>query len=189
LGKRSGSISKSTAPPRPPRSLLLLLGTLQGALTLLGDSIEIRLRKLVRHRRKSVKGPTATRNRSHRLKLVYMLMSAWAVHGVIWFVLLERFQRQKDNLADCGYKAEMPFFVDFIVFGEFVLFTLFGVIPVVQAVFVFSEIHLSSAPQTKDVARWGASAQAYAVLSVVAKTLLEFGFLMLVETAPKMRDA
>lgn len=169
------------------RSLLLLLGTLQGALTLLGDSIEIHLRKLVRHRRKSVTGHS--RKRSHGLKLVYMLWSAWAVHGVIWFVLLERFQRQTDNLSDCGYKAEMPYFVNFIVFGEFVLFSLFGVVPVVQAVFVFAEVHLSSAPQKKDAARWGAAAQAYAVLSVSAKTLLEFGFLMLLESSPKVRDS
>jgi len=70
------------------RSLMLTLGTLQGALTLLGDSIEHRLRKLARHRRKlaGVGGGTATRKRRHGMKLVWMLISAWSIHGVIWYV-------------------------------------------------------------------------------------------------------
>ena len=170
------------------RSLLLLLGTLQGALTLLGDSIEHRLRKLARHRRKLTTGANASRHRRHGLKLAYMLWSAWAVHGVIWWVLLERFQRQKDNLGDCGYKAEMPGWVNFVVLCEFVLFSAFGMIPVVQAVLVLTAVHQNQGPTKKDIARWGLAAQAYALLSVVAKTILEFGFLMLLETTPVMRD-
>lgn len=169
------------------RSMLLLLGTLQGALVLLGDSIELRLRKLVKHCRKRVTGPDASRKRSHTLKIVYMLSSAWAVHSIIWYVLLERFSRQTDNLSDCGYESEMPFFVNFIVFGEFLLFTLFGIIPVVQTVLVLTT-DFSSEQKKKDPAHWSGSAQAYAVLSVSAKTLLEFGFLMLIETTPNMRD-
>lgn len=100
------------------------------------------------------------------------------------FVLLERFQRQKDNLDDCGYKAKMPGFVDFVVFSEFFLFSLFGLVPSVQTVLVLTAVHPADGSPDKDAARWGMATNAYGILSVTAKTVLEFGFLMLLESIP-----
>jgi len=88
-------------------------------------------------------------------------------------------------MNDCGYTAKMPWFVDLIVVGEFMLFSFFGVVPCVQAGLVLSAVHAADGKPDKNAPRWELAAQAYAVLSVIAKTLLEFGFLMLLETMPQ----
>ena len=89
------------------KSMLLLLGGLQGALMLLGYVI--------------------------------------ALHAVVWYVLVERFDRQKSNISACGSVEKMPDIVNFIVFGQFVLFSLFGLTQTVQVVLAWVEIrHRSS---------------------------------------------
>lgn len=171
------------------RSLLLALGGLQGALTILGVCIEQQIRKLGRHRAKLTHHSAKARKRSHMLKAVILLWSAWALHGVIWFVLLERFERQKDNLVECGYKTSMPSIVNVIVFGEFLLFTLFGLVPSVQLGLVITTVNTHDDDQANppDIARWGTASMVYGILSVAAKTLLEYGFILLVETTPNVQ--
>jgi len=172
------------------KSMLLLLGGLQGALMLLGYTIELQINKVCKSR---CKPKEARRNRNHALKLCYLLVSAWALHAVVWYVLIERFNRQKNNLLACAFEQKMPGIVDFIVISQFMLFSLFGIAQTVQVAQVLSlknrnSYKLVSAGQESrppaDHARWAAVAFAYGVLSVVSKTLLEYGFLVLIRIAP-----
>ena len=79
----------------------------------------------------------------------------------------------------------MPSWVDFVVYGQFALFSFFGVVPSVQAYFVFAADHTDASCPT-DRMRWALAAKTYSVLSVVAKSMLEFGFLALIETLPRV---
>ena len=184
------------------KSMLLLLGGLQGALMLLGYVIELQIEKVCKGKRKS---DADHRKRHHSVKLVYLLVSAWALHAVVWYVLVERFDRQKSNISACGYAEKMPDIVNFIVFGQFVLFSLFGLAQTVQVVLVLmlprSQTPYSKLPResysvdederllgedtpSTDTARWEWISVAYGVLSVVSKTMLEYGFLVLLDVLP-----
>jgi len=176
------------------KSMLLLLGGLQGALMLLGYVIELQIEKVCKGR---AKPPAQHRKRHHAAKLVYLLVSAWALHAVVWYVLVERFDRQKNNISACGYKEEMPSIVNFIVFGQFALFSLFGVAQTVQVVLALAaprpppprdenenEKLLAAVAPRSDSARWETVSVAYGVLSVVSKTMLEYGFLVLLNVVP-----
>ena len=108
-------------------------------------------------------------------------------------MLLERFQRQQHNLTGCKFTTEMPGWVYFIVYGQFVLFSLFGLVPSMQVYSVLVAKHptgdaaghdAKAAAPPADSTRWALAAMAYSMLSVLAKTWLEFGFLTLVETLP-----
>jgi len=161
------------------KSMLMVLGALQGALMLLGYAIELQISKVCKGKRKPKE---AHRNRNNGLKLVYLLVSAWALHAVVWYVLVERFNRQKNNLQACGSTEKMPGIVDVIVFGEFLLFTLFGVVQSVHVAAVLSRknnreyamLPASMAAESRgEHTQWAAVSCAYGVLSVLAKTLLK----------------
>ena len=166
------------------RSLLLALGTLQGALTLVGISIETELQEVCLQRIDDAKGVDKRRQKSHVLKVLVLLWSAWAIHGAIWFMLFERLARQKNNLYECGYEQRMPRVVDFIVFSQFMLFSVFGVVPCIQLGLLLTQVH-RTADKNADPASWAWASRTYSVLSVTAKSLLFIGFLMLVETLPR----
>jgi len=183
------------------KSMLLLLGGLQGALMLLGYVIELQIEKVCKGRRKPA---GLQRKRHHTAKLVYLLVSAWALHAVVWYVLVERFDRQSNNISACGYVEKMPDIVNFIVYGQFVLFSLFGLTQTVQVVLALRLPRSSSSSSTAlytiaggenenlldkehtddDTARWASISTAYGVLSVVSKTTLEYGFLVLLDVLP-----
>jgi len=173
------------------KAVLLLLGGLQGGLMLLGYNIEMLIRKVHKHMRKPL-----ARKRNYKGKLIYLLLSAWGLHSIVWFVLFERFFRQKDNINACGLTEDMPPAVTLIVYGEFVLFSLFGLVQTVQTLVVlFAHPHpaivepsdCTSCQNThpkKDSKSWEVVSSCYAVLSVTAKSLLEYGFLVLVTQVP-----
>jgi len=186
------------------KSMLLLLGGLQGALMLLGYVIELQIDKVCKGRRKSDED---RRKRHHSVKLVYLLVSAWALHAVVWYVLVERLDRQKSNISASGSVEKMPDIVNFIVFGQFVLFSLFGLTQTVQVVLALmlprAPTSYSSVPRdsfavsdnqeeplveraqaNSDTARWESISVAYGILSVVSKTMLEYGFLVLLDVLP-----
>ena len=190
------------------KSMLLLLGGLQGALMLLGYVIELQIDKVCKGKRKSDEN---RRKRHHSVKLVYLLVSAWALHAVVWYALVERFDRQKNNISACGYVEKMPDIVNFIVFGQFVLFSLFGLTQTVQVVLALmlprTPRSYSTVPResfsisdgqdeplvgkeqaNEDTARWESVSVAYGVLSVVSKTMLEYGFLVLLDVLPTVQN-
>lgn len=105
-------------------------------------------------------------------------------------MLLERFRRQEHNLSACKYSTKMPGWASFLVYGQFGLFSLFGIVPSMQVYRVLAAKHPTGgasggAPQ-EDSAQWARAAMFYSVLSVLAKMWLEFGFLTLVETLPRI---
>jgi hypothetical protein len=173
------------------KAVLLVLGGLQGGLMLLGFSIEQSIRKVSKHTNK-----TNGRQRNYKGKLVYLLVSAWALHAIVWFVLFERFYRQKDNITACGLTEKMPWAVSFLVYTQAGLFSAFGFVQTWQALKVlFAKKMPESQCSTcvpgkrmpkKDLASWETVSMLYALLSVVAKTLLEFGFLVLVRQVPNL---
>lgn len=165
------------------RSLLLALGGTQGGLMLLGFSLEQQIRKYSKYRNKD---PTSRRNRHQGLKLFYLLWSAWALHSIVWYVLLDRYYRQVENIVSCKLPGEMPEFVNFIVIGEFILFSLFGLVPTIQCIYIYyRKPQEASVVKVADSRMWDLVSVVYGVLSVVAKTLLEYGFLGLLSNIPQ----
>ena len=163
------------------RSMLLALGALQGALTLLGIPIEQEMHELSlqRVRVAAERDKYTGRKKSHLTKVLLLLWSTWSLHGVIWWVLFERLARQENSLRECeGVDAEMPPVVNFIVFTEFFLFSCFGLVPCIQ-------LGLTLRPATKNPAAWAWASKAYGVLSVSAKTALFGGFLWMIAAIPR----
>ena len=131
------------------------------------------------------------------VKILVLLSAAWAFFIIIWgFILMPRFNRQADNPDNCYYGAEMPAEVRIIVYGELTLFAAFGVVQTIQVLlFIYktydrdqNQIYAEEfAQQSKShqewnderEAQWETFAGIYSLLSITAKTILEFGLLEL----------
>lgn len=143
-------------------SVLVLLGGLQGAVILLGYGVETFLH---------LAGKDKDDPELYSSKAIYLFLSAWAFHGIIWWVLIDRFNREKYAVQDCG--REMPAVVDFIIWSQFTLFTLFGAVQTAQVVYVASFQGVENT--------WLPVTLCYSLLSVFAKTMLGFSFIAFVK--------
>ena len=109
---------------------------------------------------------------------------------------MPRFNRQADNPENCYYGDKMPAEVRIIVYGELTLFAAFGVVQTIQVLlFIYktydrdqNQIYAEEfAQQSKShqewnderEAQWETFAGIYSLLSITAKTILEFGLLEL----------
>jgi len=137
---------------------------------------------------------------------LFTLAVAWVTFAAIWFVIIAQFERLYDNAGRCENCAahtasscpvtapldlcelaggacrarnDIPSAVVWIVATQCLLFGLFGLLQSVQ-------IYMSA--NVRDAARadltWHAVSSYYAVLSVVAKSTLEIGFLVMLSQMP-----
>lgn len=187
------------------RSTLVLLGTLQGALVMFGFFIELQCeviccRHAERHEIEVSDGSngslhnTKTSNRTDNLvhemflrriedtyneiKLVVTLMTSFVLHGVIWTIIFERFYTQSETLQACEGGRGIPSVVFFILYTQAVLFSCFGAVSAWQCGKTL--LYFGNNPTLeRKKALWYHASYRYSILSVTAKTLLEFGFISL----------
>lgn len=194
---------------------------MQAALVLLGYNIEQQIKKIYKRPFKDelVKEPRKKmynifHPHIHDIRLPVYLIFAWMLHLFIWGLpaicfgetclpsipwgIGGRYQLQKDHNVNCEKDEDwqIPFFVDFIFWGQFLSFTLFGIVCTAQVLNAKSRLDefVEDYKQTyrgkdlKEFARtyagsrhrpwkWERYTKIYSILSVTAKTLLEVGFL------------
>lgn len=166
------------------RSTIMNLWGLQGALVLLGALNEYYIDKVWKAIIKGRKsdGTQLITFKNNRGKLVILSIFCWLAHYIIWWTVLSRYHRQVSNQSSCKFTDKMPDWVTFIVWSQFVFFTLFGVVQLVQVVYTLRTCNKSNTDDNTTLERkrrqcWQYVAFAYSVLSVVAKSLLEIGFI------------
>jgi len=107
---------------------------------------------------------------------VYMML-AWVMHFTIWFSIINRFWLQESHGQDCEAKAgtansvpKIPDTVTNIMWSQFLLFTVFGILNTTQYVF--------ASPRSVEHQKiaWYWYSIAYQLLSALAKTALLIGF-------------
>jgi hypothetical protein len=178
------------------KSELMALAGLQAALCFMGFIIEKRIDKLYKAKIKVLRGEKSKDNDLKYIKILIVLSAAWTFFVIIWdFILWPRFNRQANNPENCHYGAPMPKEVRFIVWAEYILFLSFGLTQTLQViVFIFDTSHflrvfvnLNSSKENSNYEyfesrrkkRWYQFTTIYSILSITAKTLLEFGLLEL----------
>jgi len=161
---------------------LALIAGLQGALVLLGYVIELEiqtlcLEKIAAWQAGAYRMPGMTvKMFVCQCKLAFLFLCAYTSHAIIWVVLIAKFLMQAQAISDCRNPSKMPPVIIYIISLECLLFTLFGVVLTVQAVYVARKPSLDPlAAQSlwKKVSWW------YSFLSISAKLVLEWGFITL----------
>ena len=187
-----------------------LLGAMgmQAALVLLGYDIEHQIKKIYKHVEKGAKEREQKRFQHifpfiRDLRLWIYLGITWILHTLIWGMPLltrmgascpwgidGRFQLQQYHNKKCGEKLNIPWYVDFIFWTQYLLFSIFGFTctwQVFRAKYVFKHKVNGTTFLWKTYNKGYTSEQSwqkysafYSFLSITAKTLLEVGFLLLV---------
>jgi len=104
-----------------------------------------------------------------------VLVFSYAVlcHIIIWWNILSRYVMHEQNIELCSFGVKrLPPIVKNIVFLQCVLFSLFGLVPVSQVVYISCRKPVGST--------FGLATLAYGVLSVISKGLLAIMFVKLI---------
>ena len=118
-------------------------------------------------------------------KLAFSLIASWFVFVTMWWTIIARFDRQWQNGKDCEFEDTMPDAVRFIVWSQALLFGSFGLVQTGQVIYsTYILGYKREMPRNelivKRYAMWFEVSRYYSVLSVCAKTILEYGFIALV---------
>ena len=183
------------------RSQLASLAGLQAGHVLLGFMNEKHIDKFYKNAIKGKKGEMLW------VRLLFQMGISWALFSIVWAILIGRFNLQFSNLSDCEYATDMPWQVYVVVWGQFTLFLLFGLAQTWQVwwclyvkdkqlfrkdketsqkIAEITHEDVSHEIEIRRAQRWGTMSMVYSVLSVTAKTLLEFGFIALVLARERM---
>ena len=169
------------------RDEVLCLAALQAALCLLGFVIEKRIDKLYKAKIKPTHAENPYKTAFKVAKLLILLTAAWSFFVIIWYILLARFDRGVQGSNDCDYGNTMPDAVYFIVYGQLVLFLLFGIAQTVHVgvALIHTMIPVRNIAKHR-IKTWYWMAVVYSLLSIIAKTILEIGLLWLSKEAVHM---
>jgi len=161
--------------------VLTLMAALQGALVLFGYVIELEIQTLYLCRiATSVKQQRSKRVFLSECKLVFLLLSSYVFHVIIWTILIVKFHIQGQALLDCQNPSRMPPVIVVIIVLECLLFTMFGIVLTVQTM---QAIFRSTITTEYMQHTWNNVAVWYTALSLTAKLVLEWGFIYLLQTA------
>lgn len=155
-------------------TILLLLALLQTSLMLLGYLIECIIDRMENSDQKK----QTRRAIVDTYVACIIFFVACVFHAVIWSVVFSRFYQQADFYANCPvgsdpmHPPKIPDIVPVIIWTQFVMFTLFGIVQL---------IHLYLAMYTYYPPIWEPVALAYSILSVTSKTLLGVFFIAYVQ--------
>jgi len=117
-------------------------------------------------------------------KLVFLLLSSYVCHVIIWTILIVKFQIQAHALLDCQNPSRMPREIVIIIMLECLLFTMFGIVLIVQTI---KAIFRSSLTPDHMQHTWNNVAAWYTALSLTAKLVLEWGFISMLAAADARR--
>jgi len=162
--------------------LLTLMAGLQGALMLLGYVIEVEIQTLCLEKIAAwqagayrIRGMTV-KTFVCQCKLFFLFSCAYACHAIVWVILITKFQMQAQANSDCQNPSKMPPEIIIVIGLECLLFSLFGVVLTLQA------ISVARAPSLDPFvvqSLWRRVSGWYSVLSLSAKLVLEWGFIVL----------
>ena len=158
---------------------LLALGCVQGALVLLGYTLETQIETIYTYKdeERTDLSWTPQKKSVHVAKMMLLLTSVYLFHAVVWYIVFENYISLQKATVDCDNPISMPGAIIYLVIAECVLFTLFGLVQTVQIICALCAQEFS--PQTtRDT--WTTVSAWYSILSVVAKLILEFLFLNLI---------
>ena len=181
---------------------------LQAALVLFGYDLERQIKKI--YRKSTKDDPKHVQQQKMNFQYAFVpktdirtwvyLFISWVIHFSIWGLpgaiplgIGGKYQMQKDHNNDCEQNKDfkIPDFVDLIFWGQFLLFTAFGLVCTCQyfgAIFMIYDKTLTK----EDVkGKWYWYTFCYALLSITAKTLLEvgiFGFVIMYKPWKQVAD-
>ena len=152
---------------------ITLMCTLQGALALSGWTVE-QLISMIEFEKYYFSNGYITSNVYPRVGMLGVVFGGSVVmHCVIWLNLLTRYFTHEDNFRACALGlAALPPIVGQIVVVQGVLFSLFGLVPLFQILYVVLVDKTSSS--------FGVAGLAYSILSIVSKGVLTFMFVKLI---------
>lgn len=171
-------------------NLLLTTACAQAALMILGYNIEMTIKKTYRSGNKSSDHPNGKHLGWKTQKkvcfwlawLIHLLIWGWPQFGIpaSWWGIGGLYQLQKDINQNCECndqdkcEFEVPSFVLFIYYSQFILFTIFG------AVCTWQYVTAKQMERIAESKEWLKFTRIYSLCSITAKTLLEVGFILLV---------
>ena len=149
------------------------LAALQAALTLTGWTIEILISNLEIAKHYSDCNSSAHDFNQILLQFFVVFFSAVTFHIVIWANIMSKYYSHEHNIEMCDFGlTELPAILGDIVCLQCVLFSLFGLIPALQVLYiVYSK---------KKCNTFVCAGLAYGVLSVLSKGLLAIMFVKLI---------
>jgi len=154
---------------------ITLLSALQGALTLSGWTLEILISGLEQSRiYMTTRRDNHYQNFNENLQKFVLVFSYGVLcHIIIWWNILSRYVMHEQNIEICDFGVKrLPPIIKNIVFLQCVLFSLFGLVPVSQIVYISYRKPAGST--------FGLAKLAYGVLSVISKGLLAIMFVKLI---------
>lgn len=161
-------------------NILFMLATLQVSLMFMGFLVELLLKNI----------QDLPDSKSERT-IYSEISSVWAVfaiacfmHGVIWYIVFAQLYQQTDLYESCSIsdarELKVPDIVHVIIYGQFVLFSLFGLAQFLH-VYYITELRRTTTNMYENKNSWEYMAVVYSTLSVVSKTLLGVSFVVYVQ--------
>jgi len=152
---------------------IVLISTLQGALTLCGWTIEL----FIYHLQIAVleSGKFSTAFNAIFAKMATIFAAAIYMHYVIWSTILAVYEKHEQNLQRCDLGlGAFPNIVGDILMLQYFLFSAFGAVPVLQILGVL----LSPTEQPHHI--WLMASILYAILSITSKSMLAIMYVKLI---------
>ena len=152
------------------------------------------------------------KNRSS-LQLIVVILVQWCAFYVLWVSIIDRYFRNIFLVYQCGTQQsanfkctvqhtkntchdfdicewnfssnrcennnKVPHTIDLIVWGQFVLFLFFGLVHTIQAIYACIYEHVTN---TSEI--WLFYSYIYSILSIIAKTILFVGIIVVVNELP-----
>ena len=111
------------------------------------------------------------------IKVWLIFIATCVFHVSIWWVVINKFLEAPPTFTTCTHDNGAPPWLEFIVYGQCACFSLFGVVMLIHVLFVC----LADLRTPTDVEHsWRVVTWLYSMISVVAKLLLEYGFVGLI---------
>ena len=153
-------------------SLLYTLACLQGALIWLGYLIELLLEKIQHH------------GGVYCFIAPIVFSTAVFFHWIIWDIIFKKYFTERDSYNNCHGTSQneenstVPIVVTVIIWSEFIIFSLFGVVQLRQLIVFITNYHMDNEQIESE---WRTSTKFYSILSIISKTILGIAFISYVQ--------
>jgi len=152
---------------------IALISTLQGALTLCGWTIELFIYHLQIAAHES--GKFSTPFNAIFAKMATVFAAAIYTHHVIWSIIMAVYEKHEQNLQQCNLGlGAFPSIVGDIITLQYILFSAFGAVPLLQVLSVL----IAQTEESQHI--WLMASVLYATLSITSKSLLAIMYVKLI---------